>query len=141
VHCPAQIGFVVGVAVTETGRTVTVAEAVAVQPFAAVTVTVYVVVAAGQTLIVAMEPPGGLLHEYVPPPVAVILVHAPWHIVAGLAVAVAVAVFTVMVTLLDAVHPKASVTVRLYVVVESGQAVGFAIEPLDSVPFGLQLYV
>jgi hypothetical protein len=49
----------------------------------------------------------------VPPPVAVIEEQAPWHIIDGLATAVAVAVFTVMVTEDNAVHPTASVTVTL----------------------------
>ena len=56
------MGLVAGVAVTDTGRTVTIADADAEHPFTAVTVTVYVVVVVGQTLIVAVVPPGGLLH-------------------------------------------------------------------------------
>jgi hypothetical protein len=62
VHWPLQIGFVVGVAVTDTGSTFTVSDAVAEHPFTAVIVTVYIVVIAGQTLMVAVVPPGGLLH-------------------------------------------------------------------------------
>jgi hypothetical protein len=58
-HCPTQI--TAGIAVAVAMLIVTVAEAEAVHPFTPVTVTVYVEVTAGHTLIDAAEPPGGLL--------------------------------------------------------------------------------
>jgi hypothetical protein len=82
--------------------TVTVTDAVPVQPLF-VTVTVYVVVTTGLTMIEAVVPP--VLHEYVPPPVAVRVEDPPKQILAGAAVAVALTTFTVTVAQAEAVHP------------------------------------
>lgn len=103
---PAQIDVLVAVAVTVgDGFTVMVRVAVAVQPFAAVPVTVYVVVVAGVT--VTGDPvndPG--IHAYVDAPLAVIVEVEPEQIVAGVAVVVTVGVgFTVMVRVAVPVQP------------------------------------
>ena len=52
--------------------TVTNLDAVAVQPFDAVTVTVYVLLEVGEKIACALDPPP-LLQLYVPPPLAVIV--------------------------------------------------------------------
>jgi bifunctional ADP-heptose synthase (sugar kinase/adenylyltransferase) len=75
----------VSVTVTDgvgSGFTVIVVEAVAVQPSALVTVTVYVVVVAGETVVAAVLSP--LLHTYVAPPEAVSVAEAVAQIVPSL---------------------------------------------------------
>ena len=67
------------IAAAGNGLTVMVVLAVAVHPFALVTVTVYVVVPAGVTVIAEVVAP--VLHAYVPPPLAVSKADAPAQMV------------------------------------------------------------
>lgn len=100
----------------------------AVHPFELVTVTVYVVVTVGLTLIdTAVEP---VFQRYVPPPLAVRVAAAPTQRIPSLLFApeVSVAVtdadgsgFTVIVLVDVAVQPLALVTVTVYVVVTEGE--------------------
>jgi hypothetical protein len=114
--------------------TVIVTALVEVQPFAPVTVTVYVVVAVGEAVgldtVVELNPVAGD-HEYELPATAVAPIEAEVvvHVnVAGVpALAAGGVVFTVIVTELVAVHPFAPVTVTVYVVVAVGVATGFDI--------------
>jgi hypothetical protein len=98
---------------------VIVIDSVSVHPFAEVTVTVYV--PAAVTFKVAELPTvvDPLLHEYVPPPVAVKLIDVVVHVSAVVAGAVIAAVGAVMfcVIVIDSVsvHPFAEVTVTVYV--------------------------
>ena len=95
---PEQI--VVGDPETETvgeGLTVIVRVAVDVQPLAAVPVTVYVVVIAGETVtVVPLSDPGIQLYVDAPPPVNV--VEPPAQIVVVPAVAVTVGVASTVIT-------------------------------------------
>jgi len=120
---PTQmVGFDAVAVTVGVGLTVTVTCAVLVHPFAPVPVTVYVVVAAGETVI--GEPlifPGFQLYEVPPPPVNV--VDPPEQIVGEGAVAVMVGDgFTVIVTCAVPVHPLV-VPVTVYVVVAAGETV------------------
>jgi len=105
--------------------TVTVLEAVAVQPLAFVTVTVYVVVEPGDTVILVVVAP--VLHEYVPPPLAVKVAFCPLQIGDGLLMLAVGFVFTVKVLESVSVQPLAFVTVTEYVVVEEGETVMLAV--------------
>ena len=137
VEAPAQIVVLVAVAVTVgEGLTVIVTCAVPVQP-AVVPVTVYVVVAAGETVI--GEPlifPGFQVYDVAPEPVSV--VELPAQIVELDAVAVTVGVgVTVTVIVAVFVHPALNVPVTVYVVVAAG-------ETTTDVPLrfpGCQVYV
>jgi hypothetical protein len=89
---------------------------VAVQLFAAVTVTVYVVVLAGEIVPVVALVPRVLLQEYVPPPVAVNVVEALLQSnegFAAVAVTLGIALLTVTVTVFVAVQPFVPVTVTV----------------------------
>ena len=94
------------------GFTVTVTEQDEVHPLASVTVTVYVVVDAGLTVMAAVV--AALLHRNDVPPEAV-SVTEPFGHTEGLAGAMLQtgAGFTVTVTEQDEVHPLASVTVTV----------------------------
>ena len=121
VGSPAQVVGTDAVAVTVgVGLTVTVACAVPVHPFAAVPVTVYVVVVPGETEI--GEPgiaPGFQTYDVAPPPVR--LVEFPEQIVGEDAVAVTVGEgFTVTVTCAVLLQPDV-VPVTVYVVVVPGE--------------------
>lgn len=116
--------------------TVMVRVAVPVQPFAAVPVTVYVVVVVGDT--VTGDPvrlPG--IHPYVDAPVPVRVVELPEQIVAPLVVVPTVGeVFTAIICVTVELHPVL-VPVTVYVVVVVGETV-------TDVPLklpGIQLYV
>ena len=111
--------------------------AVAVQPFASVKVTLYVVVAVGVTVFV--EPvPNELSQLNVPVPLALRFTLAPlstWlsSLVQELSVAVIAvlgALMTVIVLLAVAVQPLASVKVTLYIVVAVGVTV--FVEPVPN---------
>jgi hypothetical protein len=115
---PAQydtgLGFIVTVG---TGFTVTVTVAVLVQPFNAVPVTVYVVVAVGEATglaqVVQLSPVEGA-QLYVFAPLAVSVTLLPAHIVAGLGLMVIVGLGrTVTVTVVDAVHPAPLVPITV----------------------------
>ena len=90
--------------------TVTVPEAVAVQPAALVAVTVYV--PAVEVVIDVVTAP--VLHEYEVPPVAASVAVAPAHM-AGLFTVGVGSAFTVTVPAAVAVHPAALVAVTVYV--------------------------
>ena len=107
---------------TGAGFIVTVTEHELVHPFASVTVTVYVVVEVGLTVIEAVV--ADVLHRNDVPPDAVNVVEPPTHI-EGLEGAMlhAGAGLTVTVVEHELVHPLASVTVTVYVVVEVGLTV------------------
>ena len=116
--------------------------AVAVQPLGAVTVTVYVVVVEGVAvglLIVELFREEAGNQTYVPPPVAFRVVFPPLQTVALVVLAVALAVFTLTVTVVVPVHPLASVTVSGYVVVTVGEATGLLIVELFNEEDGAQL--
>ena len=110
--------------------------AVLVQPFAFVPVTVYVVVVAGDTLIVVpLSPPG--CHVYVEPPVPVIEVETPLQIVVAVAVVPILGnEFTVM-SLVDVFVQPVDVFVPVTVYVFASVTI---IEAPDSAP-GCQVYV
>ena len=111
---PAQIVAELTVVPTEgNGLTVISLVEVAVHPFAAVPVTVYVVVPGGVTFMVEpLKPPGCQL--YVLAPVPVILVDAPAQIVAFVTVVPTEGeVFTVIRRKAVAVHPFALVPVTV----------------------------
>jgi hypothetical protein len=118
--------LIVGVGI---GLTVTVSVADAWHPLASDTVTLYVVVAVGLTVILLVVDP--LLQIYVLPPFAVRVVLSPRQIsLSPLIVGVGIG-FTVTVSLATAWHPLASVTVTLYVVVAVGLTVILlVVEPL-----------
>ena len=107
----------------------------AVQPFAAVPVTVYVVVEEGVTVTaVPVNDPG--IQLYVDAPFAVIVVGPPSQMAAGAAEVVTVGdVFTVISCVAVAVHPFAAVPVTVYVVVDAGETL--TVEPLSDP--GIQL--
>ena len=95
-------------------------EAVAMQPLALVTVTVYVVLPAGVTVMVAVIAP--VLHKYVPPPDAVRVAEDPEQIIPSLLVVPDVSAIvmdgvgkglTVIVCEAVAEHPFALVTVTV----------------------------
>jgi len=121
------------------------------QPFASVTVTMYVVVTVGLAVGLAavdeLNPVDGL-HTYVyglVPPVAVgdppIVVLVPLQIVLSEPASATGRACNVTVTVSDAEQPFASVTVTMYVVVEVGLAVGLAaVDELNPVD-GLHAYV
>jgi hypothetical protein len=103
------------------GLTVTVCEAVAEQPFASVTATVYVVVEAGVTVIDDVVAP--VDHENDVPPLAVSVALVPAQIADGPEMVAVGSGLTVMVCDALFVQPRASVTVTVYVVVEVGVTV------------------
>ena len=105
----APVHMVAGVVVTVgKGLTVTTTVAVFVQPAAEVPVTVYVVVAAGETVVEAPVPPE--LQEYVFAPAAEIVAVCPTQMVAGVVVTVGKG-FTVTTTVAVLVQPAAEVPV------------------------------
>jgi hypothetical protein len=91
--------------------TVTVCEAVAVQPLASVTVTEYEVVAAGETVIDGVVAPVDQLNDT--PPLAVSVALPPAQIEDGPLMAAAGGGFTLMVFDAEFGQPTASVTVTL----------------------------
>lgn len=86
----------------EQSSTVTVVLDVAVHPLADVTVTVYEVLADGETMEVELVLP--LLQLYVPPPVAVSVAELPWQM-APLFVAKAVGVALTVIVAVDVLVP------------------------------------
>ncbi len=121
--------------------TTTVIVAVAAQPAAEVTVTVYVPALAACALLIAGfcevdANPFGPAHEYVPPPLDTKLIVLPTHTVAPVADAVGIA-FTTTVAVAVELHPAADVTVTVYVPALAACAlliVGFC--EVDANPFG-----
>src|SRR5689334_11950694 len=109
------------------GFTVTVVEHELVHPFASVTVTVYVVVEVGLTVIEAVV--AALLHRNEVPPVAVSVDEPPTQIdgLDGVILHVGGGV-TFTVAEHELVHPIAFDTVTVYVVVEDGLTVIAAVE-------------
>jgi hypothetical protein len=118
-----------------TGNVFTVinCDAVDVHPPLPVTVTVYVVLDTGETVMAAVVAP--VLHEYVPPPLAVRLAEPPVQTALSLAVpdaSVSVIdatgnVFTVINCDAVDVHPPVPVTVTVYVVLDTGETVMAAV--------------
>jgi hypothetical protein len=103
--------------------TVIVTLDVLLQPLAFVAVTVYVVVAVGETVGEPVKLPG--THEYVVPPVALNTLEPPKQIALGEAVATTFkTLLTDIVTALVLLHPLALVAVTVYVVVAAGETVG-----------------
>jgi hypothetical protein len=74
----------------------------------------------------------------VPPPVAVSEDELPWHIIFGLADDVGTGFANATVTVSEPVHPIASVTVSVYVVVAPGVAVVLELAGLPKLPEGVQ---
>ena len=108
-----------------------------VQPFAAVPVTVYVVVTVGVTTTLGPESDPGI-HPYVDAPVALSVVFPPVQIELFVAVGVTVGEgFTVMTRVAVLVQPLAAVPVTTYVVVVVGETV--TVVPVSDP--GIQLYV
>ena len=107
--CPKHIIWS-GVALATTCPTETVTTSVPVQPCASVAVTLYVVVVAGDTRIVAVFSP--LLHTYVWPPEAVKVAVLPSQMLWS-GPASTVILPTVTVTSSLSVQPKTSVTVTV----------------------------
>ena len=91
--------------------TVTVRDVVAVHPLILVTVTLYVVVDAGEIVTLVVIAP--VLHEYEVPPLAVSVTLAPLQIGAGELIEAVGVGFTVTVRDVVAVQPLTSVTVTL----------------------------
>ena len=107
VELPEQSVEVPVMAATGSAFTVTFATAVLEQdPLE--TVTVYEVLAVGETEIPAVAAP--VFHEYVPPPEAVRAVELPEQSVVVPAMAAAGTAFTTALTVAVAVHPEALVT-------------------------------
>jgi hypothetical protein len=93
-----------------------------------VTVTVYVVVATGATVIAAVGAP--VFHRYAVPPEAVNVELAPLQVVSVAGVILAVTVVTVTVAAAVAEQPAALVTVTVYDVVAVGDTVIAAVVAL-----------
>ena len=108
------------------GLTVTVTDVAAEQPLASVTVTEYVVVAVGLTVMEAVDCP--LLQLYEEPPEAVMVVDSPLQITLSPVMAGFGNGLTVTVTDVAAEQPLASVTVTEYVVVAVGLTVMEAVD-------------
>jgi hypothetical protein len=122
VELPKQtVVFPVIPAVGNVELTVTITLLVAEQLFPFDTVTVYVVVVVGETVILAVV--GPVFHRYVEPPDAVNTTDFPVHIFT-FSPACALSVFTETVTELVAEQPLTSVPVTVYVVVLAGDAIG-----------------
>ena len=129
------------VSVTETDTdgselTVMTPDADAVRPLISVTVTVYVVVTEGETVIDAVVAP--VFHEKDTPPDAVSVALAPVQMIPSLLLNPEDSVMvtdtsccsmTVMVILAVAIHPPELVTVTVYVVVITGFTVIEAVVP------------
>src|SRR5262245_23800068 len=107
---------------TGAGLIVTVTEQELVHPLAFVTVTVYVVVEVGLTVIEAVV--AALLHKKDVPPDAVSVVEPPTHMdgLDGVMLQTGNG-FTVTVVEQELVHPFTFVTVTVYVVVDVGLTV------------------
>ena len=103
------------------GFTVTVCDATAVQPLASVTVTLYAVVLAGDTVMLAVVAP--VFHSYPEPPLAVRVVFSPSQMMVSPVMAAFGSGFTVTIRLAASVQPLPSVTVTPYVVVLAGDTV------------------
>ena len=111
---PAQklVGPLAAIVAVAAAPTVTVCDALAEQPLASVTLTLYVVVATGATVIDALVAPFD--HRNDVPPLAVRVTLAPAQLVLGPAIVAVGFGFTVTFTGVDApVHPVAAVTVTL----------------------------
>ena len=108
------------------GLTVTVTEVAAEQPLASVTVTEYVVVAVGLTVMEAVDCP--LLQLYEEPPEAVRVVDSILQMTLSPVMAGFGNGLTVTVTDVAAEQPLASVTVTEYVVVAVGLTVMEAVD-------------
>ena len=109
---PAQIVWLPLIEAVGWLFTVTVCCAVAVQPNALVTVTVYVVVVAGFTEMDAVVC-APTLHKYVPPPVAVSVTAVPLQVAAGPLIPATGSGFTVNARVAVDVQPAALVTVTV----------------------------
>lgn len=141
VDAPLQIVTLALVVAVGTVFTVITTVDVAVQPLPFVTVTVYVVVAAGvatglEIIELLKEPDGD--QEYVPPPLATNVVEEPLQILAADPALETGKALTVTVTVLEDEHPFTSVPTTVYVVVLVAEEVGVAVvEPVKE-PAGLQ---
>ena len=93
------------------GFTVRTFDAVPVQPLVLVTVTVYVVVIKGATLMTDVVAP--VFHTYVPPPLAVRLVLVPEHIALTPVICALAVELTVTVREAVFVHPLLFVAVTV----------------------------
>ena len=121
VDFPLHIVALVPASAVGTALTVTVTLSVDVQLDPLVTVTVYVLLVVGDTVVVAAVAP--VLHAYVPPPVAVNVVDLPLHIVALVPASAVGTALTVTVTLSVDVQLDPLVTVTVYVVLDTGDTV------------------
>jgi hypothetical protein len=121
VDSPRHIFWLPDITAVGFGFTVSTFDAVPVQPLVLVTVTVYVVVTRGATLMTEVVAP--ILHTYVPPPLAVRLVLVPEHIAFTPLICAAAVELTVTVRLALFIHPFVLVAVTVYVVVTSGLTV------------------
>jgi hypothetical protein len=120
------------------GSTVTVTFVLSLQ-LPLETTTLYVVVEAGLTLIVALVEP--VLHLYVLPPAAVSAVEEPAQTVSLPLTEATSELLTVTVTFVVSAQPAALVPITVYVVVATGLAVTVApVVALNAVA-GLQVYV
>ena len=126
VLAPVHIDTLPDVLTVGSALTVTVSDAVFVQPFAAVPVTVYVVVTVGVAVtgvpVVALKPVAGP-HTYVAAPPALSEVELPMQLLTLPEVVTVGSGLTVTVTLPVLVQPPASVPVTVYVIVTVGVAV------------------
>jgi nicotinamide riboside transporter PnuC len=119
---PLQIVVTPLMEATGSAFTVTVELSVSVQPFVLVIVTVYVVVAEGETVIAELLPRLSD-HAYTPAPEAVSVVLVPLQIVVSPLMEATGSAFTVTVTLSVSVQPFVLVIVTVYVVVAEGETV------------------
>jgi len=134
---PAQMDGLPAVAATVgEGFTVITRVAVFVQPFAAVPVTVYVVVPVGETVtVVPVSDPGIQVYVDAPPPVIVVLL--PAHIVAPDVVVVTVGEGLTVMTRVAVAEQPVEVPITVYVVVPVGETV--TVVPVSDP--GIQVYV
>jgi len=127
---PKQMALLLALTVsTGFGKTVTVTAPVVTQPSGLVTVTLYVVVATGETVIEAVFPP--LLQVKVLPAISLVAVRVELSPTQMLASEVETVItgsgFTMTVTAPVVIQPSGLVTVTLYVVVVTGETVVVAV--------------
>lgn len=129
---------------TGSGFTIRLCVAVATQPLSLVTVTVYKVVMAGDTMILGVVSP--VLQLYDPPPDPVSVAVAPTQIEAGPEILALGSGLTLMVTDAEEVHPSILVTVTVYTVVMEGETIMSAVmapvlHEYDPPPLAMRLTV
>ena len=107
--CPLHIAWSLPAFATGKGLTATVMLSLAEHEFAAVTVTLYVEVVGGVTLMEDVIPP--VLHKKDVPPEAVSVADCPWHIEISAPALTIGKLLTLTSTSSVALHPTALVTV------------------------------